>query len=1056
MPRAKVNANGFIGGVIDAKAQVQSTSELYNSCLQVGNNVIVKELGGAYRRSGFSIVAGTAEYGEYIYKITYFYKGEECLFVINSTGCRLIEGESIVVLENSNLNLTNEEVRWIKGFSYEDSIYIYVPHVGIADKSTRIIVVRLMEDPNDVARILVNIKTQTFTCPPFVPLIDGGDVQISNVTVRPGGGAEFVGTFLNGSFAIAQTYLGCEFLFKAEIKNNRWGNIPTTSPVDGVYWVRATLISIQDRKFLYNTSSNPFLIQAGGTDAISSSWYISAFTGNLPSGNGFFRNRPTDFAILHGRLYMCGRNALFASKVNKLLDFKYGSNEGDAFVELCKAEIFWICESGALFVGTNLGIFYIGGRQGDPISLTNISLRLCTSIRPNHLKAIQYKDGIIFVGADNYRVYHIYYENGNYQIRILTLLCSKFSEPGIISHAIQLSPFPIYWILNAEGEIASCVLSPDGILKWSNHSIGGNNRSPREIFILREEKSDVLYAYIQNGIGDNAFYTIERMGELFEEPSRDPDKKLYLDMGLSINYPAPLLEFNMAPPLQCNFVNNAHALQPLTDDKLDALNSIISIGTGSMVIAGLIRNASVIFNPIGLRYFELDKNGFKLIYMSLDLNNVKWLTFTPDLHPNIRLVGLFMSTLLLNTFENHQTVINGALYQYAIRLNFKYIPPALNLDGFLINFVGLGNVSVDAAYPLNLDLDIFFMRKIGDYYYLMDSGNNPLNIEIGDYSPSNNATVINPNRAKLLGTRMYISVNTEIRFGVSPKPIMTLGAQLYPDDIDRIHKFHVTSISGVRAYDFSVMGEIISTDSAQIKMNTPRYRTTYCYLDQNYLSPSDEFLQQYEDANLNPNMVVEFWGRFFLQLCSLEGGLFNYDPKKIQKIYGYFSRIEKDVIKIYIGTTVSTSINRNPLLTSLHLTDDSFQQDPTTPDDHTLYYQIGGLVWSYGIGVPYFSHLSPVPLIAGSMFGDSENMKGKQRRVYITLYKSSGGNYSSSPGDDKLYDIMYNSGLDNGSGTIEIPVDANVDSTRREVYITQGENAPFNVLNIVQDVNAHE
>lgn len=229
---------------------------------------------------------------------------------------------------------------------------------------------------------------------------------------------------------------------------------------------------------------------------------------------------------------------VWTSKTGDYENLTSGPDDNDAIIHTINSnkvnEILWMVGSTVLLLGTSGDEWKMGASKlDDPMTPTNKKSSLQSSWGSEAIQAIQLADSVIYVqrGARKIREMAYNYQVELYESRDLSVLSEHITKSGIIDIDFQNNPYPILWVLLANGKMCGFTYEKEQqVYAWHKHETQGTYES---------------LAVIPNGNNDELWFTClrnDRYVERFvdQEIIDDIEDAHYVDSGLEYDGGVPV------------------------------------------------------------------------------------------------------------------------------------------------------------------------------------------------------------------------------------------------------------------------------------------------------------------------------------------------------------------------------------------------------------------------------------------------------------------------------------------------------------------------------------
>jgi hypothetical protein len=269
-------------------------------------------------------------------------------------------------------------------------------------------------------------------------------------------------------------------------------------------------------------------------------------------------DRPGAVALYGGRLCFSGSynepNRIYMSRAPNSItgearytNFTPGDNPSDAIIfeknDMQGGRIQWLAAGRRFFAATDRSVWCDNGEVPTPASfdMNIVSFGGADSIHPRGSQDI-----IVYAGRSGKSLRAIIWsqngENGGYTDIDISRHAEHLFTAGIKDFAIADYPFPIIWVVTADGLLISCTIDlASGVTAFARHPMAG---TVEYIAVAKEKEGDVLYLSVFRDLPEYREYaSIEYMamedlvGAVYGESH-------YVDMGIrrEFNPPADVIE----------------------------------------------------------------------------------------------------------------------------------------------------------------------------------------------------------------------------------------------------------------------------------------------------------------------------------------------------------------------------------------------------------------------------------------------------------------------------------------------------------------------------------
>lgn len=194
----------------------------------------------------------------------------------------------------------------------------------------------------------------------------------------------------------------------------------------------------------------------------------------------------------------------------------------------------WLFGHSRLFIGTGDGIF-IGGPAGvmeEALTPANFSVRQIPSVGASDLVPVPSSNGIFYIDRSGTRLQEVVVnEQGRYVANDLSWLGHDLTASGVVSHAWQAHPVPVYWCVCKNGQLVSLTYLPNnGITSWGRHVLGGSGTVNVLNVVALKYKGRVVVGLRTERIKEGVkHYQIELLDNVFDVSRNSSINFNYLD-----------------------------------------------------------------------------------------------------------------------------------------------------------------------------------------------------------------------------------------------------------------------------------------------------------------------------------------------------------------------------------------------------------------------------------------------------------------------------------------------------------------------------------------------
>jgi hypothetical protein len=1035
----------LIGGHFSREGQALSSSQLYNLGLETDQNIIIKPLGGAYKRPG-TIFAIASSKIQRFYPYSYE-PGRVAVSIIATEG---------IVFADLDLGLYTEQFRpptWqsedverVKIYTFESVLYIYLPKFDDYVRPRGIFYkIRLELSQDESILRVIGEGPLDFVSPPYAPIlpargirfitVDENDTKASVYLDRPE--QADIGVITIGDvgrtinvFATIQS----QKLPERDVGREEWAEYEITAVADDGHITLAHVAGATIKDAGYSTRQ----------------WFISAFTTSGTRGGRM--GAPADMCVHQGRLWLVKDSVVIASRLDvDPLDFSFVvGDESSAICKLTPTSIYWAISSMQLIIGCSDGIYVMGSSvQGGGIQEKSIGLIRLYNIAPSRLKPVQHSDGIIFVGSDGRKIYKIEPNEQNFfRIGQINTYAEDLTLGGIVAHAMQFSPYKIYWAVTAAGKLLSCVFADSEPLhRWTYHELGGAEPYVLDVTTARQNNRDVVLMLVRRIVNGAPVYSIDYISKFFDGYVDDPYAQIFLDSCISFQQETNIKRLYSGTDLHCT-VRGDDEYPVWFYNMLDRERGNLQLQFLDVYGADPGVRTHIKYDPSGLQYYGLSRKGF-----SIDCNSAD--ERLERRHTLQRWEGgawypLFGAAMFVESIAN---VDGGAFGRELVEVTFRdEVDVAIVVSQLLVSFYGMMDVAKNADERLVLE-EVFGLQPVDRKRFRLTQGGRLVNVAIKDDKAF---------REEVLSLVVYVgyrSVGFMLSTDEQELPRVDLETYYPPMDGD-------DSIE--RNFRFDLIPGAVQYTGQRVRLL--RNLRPYPPIIPGESPPIQYFIRRYPEHYLpvRRNTVTDDKQVFFQRITVVPKtnnvGVYQPSAGVVGRGNWQIARLSRRQLRHLVDAEIDIAWNGGVLSKEDLLLDDSKFSDPGQDDDHR-FYTIVTLEPAFTIaaGYRYTVKISPVPLIVPSPFGSGEGASGQQRVCMLKLQDSAGGTYAADE-DEELnarYKIPYKDRAteepaETGglfSGMLTVKIEQQQDPTRRTIYIEQSEPVNFTLLNIIQDVN---
>lgn len=191
-----------------------------------------------------------------------------------------------------------------------------------------------------------------------------------------------------------------------------------------------------------------------------------------------------------------------ASGANRFTDFTLGTNSGDGIYledsDISGTKIAWMVAMKRMAIATDRSVWVDNGQGITPAAFDGNVNNYNGSA---DMDAAVLHDLIVYAGRDLRSMWALAFNTSTSDTTVFKPICLSMDtdvlDPGIVDFCVQEYPYPILWVVLADGTLASCVIQLDaGVLGWSTHDVGGlvesasvGSGSDKDVLILSVNRS---------------------------------------------------------------------------------------------------------------------------------------------------------------------------------------------------------------------------------------------------------------------------------------------------------------------------------------------------------------------------------------------------------------------------------------------------------------------------------------------------------------------------------------------------------------------------------------
>jgi hypothetical protein len=1041
----------LIGGHYSEEGQALSSGQLYNLGTDIDENVIIKPLGGAWKRPGTLFKIGAKGYIRF-FPFDYD-PGKVVLAMIAYEG--IIFGDIELQLYTDLYTppaWLADDVGRVQMYVFENFLYIYMPRVegAVGRESGRFwrIAISLGEDEKHLE---VNADGPLdFISAPYVPIMPARGLKFTDVAnedtpkvvlYMSNPDVADVGTITDDD--VGRTILifalgAAQSLPENQVVRDDWAEYRITNAAeDGT----VTLRHLSGAK-------------VRAQDYYTRRWLISAFTSSGDKGGRI--GSPTDMVVHQGRLWLVKDSALIGGRVDvDPLDFSIAAeDESSAITKLLPSHIYWMMSSSQLIVGCVDGIYVVGTNTSSSAGVKEqtIGLAKLYNIAPSPLKPVFHTDGIIFVGSDGYKIYKIEPNEQNFfRVGQINAYAEDLTAGGVVAHVMQFSPYKIYWVVTADGRLLSCVFADTQPLhRWTYHKLGGEDPYVMNIAVTRQKNEDSVWILVRRVVNGVPRYSIDYISKFYNGLIDDPYTQTFMDSCISFDQKTGISQIYNGTDLHCTALGeDGYPGWFINMLEQERGNLQIYFANAEVTIGDVTYRTSIKYDPVGLQYYGLDERGF-----SIDCND------EADRLENRHTLQawdergwfpLFGAPMYVADIEN----FDGGVYGHdLVRITFRdRVPASVVINQLWISFFGMTDISEAMDGGLVLE-NVFKLHYENDRQFVLMSADRYVNVKIRSDATFKEAVT------RLSVFVGYFPAGFILDFEGQELPRVNLNTY-YPtgEGVETTERnFRFGKVPGATKYG----GQ---------RVRLKRNMNPYPPLTPGQEPPLQYFIRRYPQSYLppNPNTVSDEKKVFFPTISAVpktsDAGVYEILNGVTGEGMWHISWMTKEQLSHLVDTEVSITWNGGIYVKTDLLSDDKFS-NPDEPDNRRYYSIIteeNNPSFTFCVGYPYAYKLSPVPLVVPTQYGSGDGAYGEQRLCQLKMRYSQGGIYSADENSDlnPRYRIPYKDRVSEEpvgdselySGVIAVKIEQQQDPTRRTIYIEQTEPVNFVVLNIIQDVN---
>ena len=220
-----------------------------------------------------------------------------------------------------------------------------------------------------------------------------------------------------------------------------------------------------------------------------------------------------------------------SSAINDFRSFSPETTDDDAisiFLPLNEVNaIYWATGSGSrLRIGTSSQIWSIwGGSDNTAITPTNVQASPEEKTKSKNIHPIDLGNLTLFLNSAGKKLNELFYsfEQDSLITRNLTILSDDrlgdlgdTTDTGVTRLAYQETPYPYIWCIKKDGSLAGLTYArEEGVIGWSDHSIGGSDVLVKSISTLYDDVEDIIFMVVQRTIDGVTRQYVEKLDTLF-------------------------------------------------------------------------------------------------------------------------------------------------------------------------------------------------------------------------------------------------------------------------------------------------------------------------------------------------------------------------------------------------------------------------------------------------------------------------------------------------------------------------------------------------------------
>lgn len=477
MANAQISQFSFAGGQLSKKMRARVDIQQYQSGTEILKNFIPQTQGPASYRTGTRYVGETKDNNEAVL----------IRFQFNDEQSYILEFTDLVLRIYTNEQILTEASQVITNITQANPAVVTSTAHGYSNG-------------NDVFISDVEGMTE----------INGGPYKVANVTANT---FELVG--------VDSTSFGA---YTSGGNANRILEVVTPYTTDQLFELQVA--QNKDVMYITNVNHNPKILERLG----ATNWTL---TDHSPVGITFGAgDNPRTVTFYEQRLIYGGTTnsplELFFSKSADPNDFTVGTNDNDGIrYVLGSQEVpvirFLTSSSDQLVAGTFQGNFVVrGGRNNDPITPTNISVRPTDGIGVEPQIPISKDNRIIFVQAGGLilRSFEFSINSDSFLAVDRNLLADDITASGIKQIAYAEGRPEIIWCVKNNGDLIGLTFKPDQqVTGWHIHDSRESDNFTSVATISRIGNFDQTWFVIKRNINGVDKYYVEYFEDFIEYPN---------------------------------------------------------------------------------------------------------------------------------------------------------------------------------------------------------------------------------------------------------------------------------------------------------------------------------------------------------------------------------------------------------------------------------------------------------------------------------------------------------------------------------------------------------